>query len=136
MLPVILFGRGEGIFFNSSSFDVQVTLAMGLSLFSQYHIRQLLHLYRDRLRLVAAPGRDLAASEHADLNAVVEGLYLEEAEIEQVFQQLNLLARMHASVSGRFSTSSVSHKTGFQRELEIQILRLLGLELMPQPVMA
>lgn len=109
---------------------------MSLSLFSQYHIRQLLHLYRDRLRLVAAPGRALAASEDADLNAVVEGLYLEDAEIERVFRQLNVLARMHASVTGRFQMGSSAQGAGSQRELEIQILRLLGLELMSQPVMA
>lgn len=135
MLPVILLGRVEGILICSFAIDVRVTTAMGLSLFSHYHIRRLLHLYRDRLRLVAAPGRDLAASEDADLNAVVEGLYLEDAEIERVFQQLNLFARMHASMSGRFPAGSSSHEFGSQRELEIQILRLLGLELMPQPAL-
>lgn len=121
---------------DSVAIDVPVMIAMGLSLFSQYHIRQLLHRYRDRLHLVAAPGRDLAASEDADLNAVVEGLYLEEAEIERVFRQLNVFAQMHASVSGRFQMGSAAQGAVSQRELEIQILRLLGLELMPQPAMA
>ncbi len=111
-------------------------MAMALSLFSQYHIRQLLHRYRDRLRLVAAPGRALAASEDADLNAVVEGLYLEDAEIDRVFQQLNTLAQVHAASTGRFSCDALPHTWGTVRELEVKILRLLGLELMPQPVIA
>ncbi len=111
-------------------------IEMGLSLFAQYHIRQLLHAYRDRLRLVAAPGRALSASEDADLNAVVEGLYLEDAEIERVFRQLNTYATIHSGFSPASPRALLSANSSSRRELEAKILRLLGLELMPLAVTA
>ena len=112
------------------------TIEMGLSLFAQYHIRQLLHEYSDRLHLVAAPGRALSASENADLNAVVEGLYLEDAEIERVFQQLNTFATIHSGFSPPPPGALLRQSSSSKQELEAKMLRLLGLELMPLAVTA
>lgn len=111
-------------------------IEMGLSLFAQYHLRQLLHEYRDRLRLVAAPGRALSASEDADLNAVVEGLYLEDVEIERVFRQLNTFVTLHSGVSPASPGSLLQQSSVAKQELEAKMLRLLGLELMPLAVTA
>jgi hypothetical protein len=106
---------------------------MGLSPFAQYHIRQLLHTYGDRLHIVAAPGRELAASEHADLNAVVEGLYLEEAEIERAFQELNACAGIHARAGYWMAEGLGDRDPSSGHDLEAKIFELLGLKLMPMP---
>lgn len=99
---------------------------MGLSLIAQYHIRQLLHRDRQQLQLVAAPGRTLSAHEQADLNAVVEGLYLDELKIEQVFRALESYARLHLKVSQQACGGDP-----LCGELEGKIFALLGLARSP-----
>ncbi|NJN31538.1 MAG: hypothetical protein HC824_14775 [Synechococcales cyanobacterium RM1_1_8] len=69
------------------------------------------------------------AHAHADLDEVVEGLYLEESAIAQVFQQLNTYARLHSTAEADGSQASLC------RDLEAKIFRLLGLELRsPAPI--
>lgn len=95
-----------------------------LSLMAHYYIRRLLHQRRDRLCLVAAPGRNLFAAEDADLNAVVEGLYLDDVRIERVVNSLESYAQMHRRLVAKESVSS-----GISGEVEQRIFALLGLRL-------
>ena len=111
-------------------------MEISLSLFARYHIRHLLHCRRDRLRVIAAPGRALSASEDADLNALVEGLYLEDAEIERAFYQLNTLAQMHSGAAQQALIGGVHTSNSNQQALEEKILGILGLQLMPSAVLA
>ncbi len=95
-----------------------------LSLMAQYYIRRLLHQRRDRLRVVAAPGRNLSATEDADLNAVVEGLYLDDVQIERVITSLESYAQIHRRLVAQGTASS-----GVSGEVERRIFVLLGLRL-------
>lgn len=101
---------------------------MGLSLIAQYHIRQLLHRDRQQLQVVAAPGRALSAHDQADLNAVVEGLYLDESKIEQVFRALEGYARLHLKVSRQERRAE-----RLCSDLEGKIFALLGLRRLAVP---
>ncbi len=97
--------------------------SLRLSLLAQYHIRQLLHANRDRLHLVAAPGRNLAATEQADLNEVLEGLYLEDPIIAKAIQDLEGYTQLHLRLTHE------QMKTGrFIDDVEQRIFALLGLQ--------
>ena len=96
-----------------------------LSLMAQYHLRRLLHQRRDRLRIVAAPGRHLAADrQEANLNDVIEGLYLDESRITRVVLELERYVRMHRSIIVRGDLTN-----RLLNDIEHRVFSLLGLRL-------
>lgn len=102
-----------------------------LSLMARYYIRRLLHQRRDRLHLIAAPGRNLFATETANLNDVIEGLYLEEARIQQVVASLEGYVKLHRQWVAQANTAAA-----VSLDLERQIFAMLGLRLAESLVQA
>lgn len=92
---------------------------------AQYLLRRLLYQRRDRLHIIAAPGRHLAAnSQEANLNDVIEWLYLDENRIAQVVSELERYVRMHRSMTIRGDLSN-----RLLTDIEHRMFSLLGLRL-------
>jgi PleD family two-component response regulator len=65
-----------------------------------YYVRKLLYQNLDKLQSVVAEGAGIRADSLSDLNAVVESLYLDEAEIAETISQIETLAMQHQQYGG------------------------------------
>jgi hypothetical protein len=66
-----------------------------ISLLTCYYIRKLLRQHANELKSIVAQGAALCADSQADLDQVLESLYLEEAEIAEKVRELETLTRWH-----------------------------------------
>ncbi|HEY9619848.1 MAG TPA: hypothetical protein V6C78_05740 [Crinalium sp.] len=94
---------------------------MRLSASTAYYIRKLLRQRSHQLKFVALPGAALRADPLADLDQVIASLYLQDAEVVTVIENLEALVTSHRSLTSRFSI----HETELA-ELERRIFWLLG----------
>jgi hypothetical protein len=94
-----------------------------LSLMTCYYISKLLLRHDNELKCVVAEGAGLCAGFQADLDQVLESLYLEESEIVTNVRQLESLTRWHQIL--------VAQKKPDAKELvevERQMFWILGLK--------
>lgn len=94
---------------------------MRLPPLTAYYIRKLLRQRCEVLKFVALPGAALQADSLADLDKVIESLYLQEAEIIATTRELEKLVTSHRSLIGK----STLYAKDIAR-LESQIFWLLG----------
>ncbi|WP_052128870.1 hypothetical protein [Neosynechococcus sphagnicola] len=94
---------------------------MQLSPLTAYYLRRLLRQHLDRFQSIVAPGAAMTAHPLADLNQVLNSLYLDEFEIAHVVSQLEGLVRYHQVL--------IPQNSRYSQELarvEQQIFWLLG----------
>jgi hypothetical protein len=92
-----------------------------LSASASYHLRKVLHKYRDRLKFIVAQNAGLKAHALADLNEVIESLYLEDEAILETTNQLEKLVLTHQTLKEQ---GEIYQHT--QLEIEKRMLWLLG----------
>lgn len=94
---------------------------MLLSATTSYHLRQLVHKNRGRLKFVVAPNAGLEAHILADLDMVLTSLYLDDEAIQETVSQLERLVFMYQALKeqGEIYTQQ-------RDEIEKKILWLLG----------
>lgn len=92
-----------------------------LSTSASYHLRKVLHKYRDRAKFIVAQNAGLAAHAMADLNEVIESLYLEDEAIVETMNQLEILVSTHQTLTEQ---GEIYKHT--QLEIERKMLWLLG----------
>ncbi len=100
---------------------------MKLSPLAHYHLRKILYRHADNLECVLIEGAGLCAHAEADLNEVLQSLYLEEDEIEAMAEELETLTRMHQTLWNENTTQSET-----LMKLEQQIFWILGLKQKPE----
>jgi hypothetical protein len=97
-----------------------------LSPLTAYYIRKLLYQHAGELRFIVAEGAGQKANYLADLNAVLESLYLEEPEIEAAVKRLEILVYYHQT----FSAYTALHKAEVEKA-EKEIFWILGFKMQP-----
>ena len=106
---------------------------MKLSPLAHYHLCKILYRHADELECVLAEGAGLCAHAEADLNEVLQSLYLEDEEIDSMTEELETLTRMHRTL---WDENTPWHGNDSQSEtltkLEQQIFWILGLKQKPQ----
>lgn len=107
----------------TSSSKAGSAIAQAFSPTAVYYIRRLIRQNFDRLQSVVASGASMDVDPFSDLVAVIESLYLEEAEALKVAAELDRLAPLHQGLASRTG--------GYRKELqelETRIFWLLGLK--------
>ncbi|MDX2212340.1 MAG: hypothetical protein SFY66_03530 [Oculatellaceae cyanobacterium bins.114] len=99
---------------------------MQLSPLTAYYIRKLLHKHEQRLRFIVAHGAAVKADSLADLNGVLESLYLEESEIKAVTHKLEKLVTFHQLLMQQRIKYNPELSELEVLEVERQIFWLLG----------
>ncbi|MEB3358320.1 MAG: hypothetical protein VKK04_16465 [Synechococcales bacterium] len=97
---------------------------MLLSPTASYYLRRILRKNCDRLQFVAAPNAAIKAHALADLDRVVQSLYLDEEEVAARVHQLENLIQVHQMLAEQGSMY-LQH----QLEIEGRILWILGFKL-------
>jgi hypothetical protein len=104
---------------------------MPLSLLSSYYIRKLLHRNAENLKFVVAPNAAIEADALADLNSVLESLYLEDEELAAVINELETLANYHQHYVGQ----AFLYKAALAK-IETRIFWLLGFKTLDNSALA
>lgn len=105
-----------------------MNLVTKLSLMTRYYIHKLLRQQAHQLKSIVAQGAGLGIDAKADLDRVLESLYLEEDEIAVKVQQLENLTRCHQVLIAQNNSA-----TEELIEVERQIFWILGLKKTSKP---
>jgi hypothetical protein len=94
---------------------------MLLSATTSYHLRQLVHKNRGRLKFIVAPNAGLEAHVLADLDMVLTSLYLDDEAIQETASQLERLVFMYQALKEQGDIYAQQRS-----DIEKKILWLLG----------
>ncbi|MBW4577282.1 MAG: hypothetical protein KME08_18580 [Aphanothece sp. CMT-3BRIN-NPC111] len=94
-----------------------------LSIMTCYYLHNFLRKHKNEVKSIVAPGAGVCADSQADLDLVLESLYLEEDEIAVKVKQLETLTRYHQMLLEQNASP-----TKELIDVERQILWILGLK--------
>lgn len=86
-----------------------------------YYIRKLLRKHQGNLKSIVVDGACLAANPEADLNAVLESLYLDEEEVAEEVAHLETLVMSHQMIGEKGAMGQL-------QRVETEIFWVLGLK--------